>query len=93
MAESHPLSSPLVVRSLGLDTDLFCPKMDDKDVFGPKVPYLSAIGALMLSFGSTQCSITDKLCFHTWWNSHIMAFHEADDCGHIFKPFGDLGCL
>ena len=47
MAESHPLSSPMVVRSLSLDTDRFCPKMDDEDVLGPEVPYLSAIGALM----------------------------------------------
>ena len=47
MAESHPLSSPMVVRSLGLDTDPFRPKMDDEDVLGPEVPYLSAIGALM----------------------------------------------
>ena len=47
MAESHPLSSPLIVRSLGLDTDPFRPKMDDEDVLGPEVPYLSAIGALM----------------------------------------------
>ncbi|KAL0691011.1 hypothetical protein Bca4012_090690 [Brassica carinata] len=47
MAESHPLSSPMVVRSLGLDTDPFHPKMDDEVILGPEVPYLSAIGALM----------------------------------------------
>ena len=47
MVESHPLSSPMVMRSLGLDTDPFRPKMDNKDVLGPEVPYLSAIGVLM----------------------------------------------
>ncbi|KAL0712967.1 hypothetical protein Bca4012_019945 [Brassica carinata] len=91
MAESHPLSSPMVVRSLGLDTDPFRPKMDGEDVLGPEVPYLSAIGALMFSIRSTQCSITDRLCFHTWRYGHIMAFHEADDRGHIIQPFGNLG--
>ena len=45
MADCHPLTSPMVVRSLGLDTDSFRPKMDDEDVLGPKMPYLSAIGA------------------------------------------------
>ena len=47
MADCHPLTGPTVVISLGLDTDPFRPKMDDKDVLGPEVPYLSAIGALM----------------------------------------------
>ena len=32
MTESHPLSSPMAVRSLGLDTDPFRLKMDDEDV-------------------------------------------------------------
>ncbi|KAL0824549.1 hypothetical protein Bca101_048226 [Brassica carinata] len=47
MADCHPLTSPMVVKSLGLDTDPFRPKMDDEDVLGPEMPYLSAIGALM----------------------------------------------
>ena len=47
MVDCHPLSSPMVVRSLGPDTDPFHPKMDDEDVLGPEMPYLSAIGALM----------------------------------------------
>ncbi|KAG7527794.1 Reverse transcriptase RNA-dependent DNA polymerase [Arabidopsis suecica] len=44
---AHPLSSPMVVRSLGLDSDSFGPKKDEEEVLGPEVPYLSAIGALM----------------------------------------------
>ena len=43
MADCHPLTSPMVVRSLGLDTDPFRPKMDDEDVLGPEMSYLSAI--------------------------------------------------
>ena len=38
MADSHPLSIPMVVRSLGLDTDPFRPKMDGEDVLGPEMP-------------------------------------------------------
>ncbi|KAL0796991.1 hypothetical protein Bca101_068368 [Brassica carinata] len=37
MSESHPFSSPMVVRSLNLDTDPFRPKEDGEDVFGPEV--------------------------------------------------------
>ncbi|KAG7527815.1 GAG-pre-integrase domain [Arabidopsis suecica] len=47
MDQAHPLSSPMVVRSLGLDSDSFGPKKDEEEVLGPEVPYLSAIGALM----------------------------------------------
>ena len=57
MAESHPLSSPMVVRSLGLDTDPSRPKMDDEDVLGPEVPYISAIGALMYLASHTRPDI------------------------------------
>ncbi|KAG7527793.1 hypothetical protein ISN44_Un262g000030 [Arabidopsis suecica] len=46
-SSAHPLSSPMVVRSLGLDSDSFGPKKDEEEVLGPEVPYLSAIGALM----------------------------------------------
>ncbi|KAG7528661.1 GAG-pre-integrase domain [Arabidopsis suecica] len=49
MDQAHPLSSPMVVRSLGLDSDSFGPKKDEEEVLGPEVPYLSAIGALMRS--------------------------------------------
>lgn len=38
---------PMVVRSLKVNKDLFHPKEDHEDLFSPKVPYLSAISALM----------------------------------------------
>ena len=47
MADCHPFSSLMVVRSLGPDTDPFRPKMNDEDLLSPEMPYLSAIGALM----------------------------------------------
>ena len=47
MDQAHPLTSPMVVRSLGVDTDPFRPKDENENVLGPEVPYLSAIGALL----------------------------------------------
>ena len=45
--DAHPLSIPMVVRSLNVEKDLFRPKEDDEAIFCPEVPYLSTIGALM----------------------------------------------
>ncbi|KAJ9546893.1 hypothetical protein OSB04_019436 [Centaurea solstitialis] len=45
MDKSHPLSTPMVVRSLDVEKDPFRPPTDDEDILGPEVLYLSAIGA------------------------------------------------
>jgi hypothetical protein len=45
------------VRSLEMDTDPFRPKSDDEKSLGPKVPYLSAIGALMYLANCTRPDI------------------------------------
>ena len=58
MDKSHPLSTPMVVWSLEVDKDLFRPKEDTEDIFGPKVPYLSAIGALLYLSNCTKPNIT-----------------------------------
>ena len=47
MDKAHPLSSSMVVRSLDEKNDLFRHCEKGKELLGPKVPYLSAIGALM----------------------------------------------
>ena len=47
MDKAHPLSSPTVVLSLDVKNDSFHPCKKDEELFGPEVPYLSAIGALM----------------------------------------------
>ena len=46
MDKSHSLSTPMVIRSLDVKKDPFRPHEDD-ELLGPKVSYLSAIGALM----------------------------------------------
>jgi hypothetical protein len=47
MDKSYPSKTPMVVRSLDAEKDLFRPRDDGEELLGPKVPYLSAIGALM----------------------------------------------
>jgi hypothetical protein len=57
MDKAHPLSSPMVVRTLDVKKDPFCPKEDDEENLGPKVPYLSTIGALMYLTNCTRPDI------------------------------------
>jgi hypothetical protein len=47
MDKAHPLSTPMVVRSLDVTKDPFRPLENQNDILGPEVPYLSTIGALM----------------------------------------------
>ena len=47
MDKAHPLSSPMVVRSLDVKKDPFRPCEKNEELLGPEVPYLGAIGALM----------------------------------------------
>ncbi|CAL8084456.1 unnamed protein product [Prunus armeniaca] len=43
MHKAHPLSTPMVARSLDTKKDPYRPKGDDEMLLGPEVPYLSAI--------------------------------------------------
>ena len=47
MDNSHPLSTPMVVRSLDINTDPFRPQENDEEFLGNETPYLSAIWVLM----------------------------------------------
>ena len=47
MDKTHPLSSSMVVRSLNVKNDPFRTCKKGEELLGPKVPYLSVIGALM----------------------------------------------
>ena len=58
MDKSHPLSTPMVVRSLDVKKDPFRPRESDEELLGPEVPYLSAIGALMYLAGHTRPDIS-----------------------------------
>ncbi|KAL6314459.1 hypothetical protein AAG906_025944 [Vitis piasezkii] len=47
----------MVVRSLEVNKDPFRPKEENEELFGPEVPYLSAIGALMYLANCTRPDI------------------------------------
>jgi predicted RNA-binding protein with PUA-like domain len=53
MDKAHPLSSPMVVKSLNVKNDIFHTKEDDEETLGPEVSYLSVIGALMYHMNCT----------------------------------------
>ena len=57
MDEAHPLSTPMVVRSLDVNKDPFRPQEKDEEILGSEVPYLSAIGALMYLANTTRPDI------------------------------------
>ncbi|KAK9169287.1 hypothetical protein Syun_001427 [Stephania yunnanensis] len=57
MDKTHPLSSPMVVRSHEEDMDPFRPHESEEKLIGPKVSYLSAIGALMYLANCTRLNI------------------------------------
>ena len=40
MDKSHPLSTPMIVRTLDVKKDQFHHKEEDEDIHGPEVPYL-----------------------------------------------------
>ena len=57
MDKAHPLSSPMVVRSLDVKKDSFRPCEKGEELLGPEVPYLSAICALMYLANCTRPDI------------------------------------
>uniref|UniRef100_A0A2N9F2A8 Reverse transcriptase Ty1/copia-type domain-containing protein n=1 Tax=Fagus sylvatica TaxID=28930 RepID=A0A2N9F2A8_FAGSY len=57
MDKAHPLSTPMVVRSLDVKKDHFRPQEVGEETLGPEVPYLSAIGALMYLANCTRPDI------------------------------------
>ena len=57
MDKSHLVNSPMVVHSLEVNKDPFLPKEENEELFGPEVPYLNAIGALMYLANCTRLDI------------------------------------
>ena len=57
MDKTHPLSSPMIIRSLDVKNDPFRPYENGEELLGLEVPYLSAISALMYLANCTQLDI------------------------------------
>ncbi|KAJ9539329.1 hypothetical protein OSB04_032062 [Centaurea solstitialis] len=95
MDKSHPLSTPMVVRSLDVEKDPFRPPTDDEDILGPEVPYLSAIGALMFLAGHTRPDISFSLNLLARYSScptkrHWNGVNKYSDIFKIRKIWGSL---
>ncbi|XP_069151863.1 secreted RxLR effector protein 161-like [Solanum lycopersicum] len=69
MDETHPLSTPMVVRPLDVNKDPFRPQEKDEEILGSEVPYLSAIGALMYLVNTTRPDITFAINLLARYNS------------------------
>ncbi|KAK9141659.1 hypothetical protein Syun_011059 [Stephania yunnanensis] len=69
MDKAHPLSSPMVVRSLEVDKDSFRSHESDEELIGPEVPYLSAIGALTYLANCTRPDIAFAVNLLARYNS------------------------
>ena len=57
MDKTYPLSTAIVVRSLDINKDLFRPHENNKELIGPEIPYLSAIGVLIYLPNNTRPDI------------------------------------
>ena len=95
MDKSHPLSTPMVVRSLKVDKDPFRPKEDTEDILGLEVPYLSAIGALLYLANFTMPDIAFAVNLLARFSASPSRRHW-NDIKHIFlylQGSQDLGLL
>ena len=57
MDNSHPLSTPMVLRFLDINTDPFQPQEKDEELLFDETPYLIAVGALMYLANNTRPDI------------------------------------
>jgi hypothetical protein len=58
MDKAYPSKTPMVVRALEKDIDLFRPRQKGEEVLGSEYSYLSAIGALMYLANNTRPDIS-----------------------------------
>ena len=75
MDKSHLLSSPMVVRSLEVTKDPFQLKEENGELLGPKVQYLSAIGALMYFANYTRPDIAFSVNLLARYSSALTKRH------------------
>ncbi|XP_074357175.1 secreted RxLR effector protein 161-like [Apium graveolens] len=83
MDKSHPLTTPMVIRSLEPDKDPFRPREDDEEVLDLEIPYLGAIGALMYLANNTRPYIIFAMNLLARFSSDPMDRHW-NEIKHIF---------
>jgi hypothetical protein len=57
MDKAYPNKTPMVVRSLDKENDIFQPREEGEEILEPEYPYLSLIGAFMYLANSTRPDI------------------------------------
>ncbi|KAL2235503.1 UNVERIFIED_CONTAM: Secreted RxLR effector protein [Sesamum indicum] len=102
MDKAHPLSTPMVVRSLDVNKDPFRPPAYNDEILGPEVPYLSAIGALMYVANNTRPDIAFSVNLlarysstptKRHWNGvkHVLRYlRGTSDMGLYFERHDDV---
>ncbi|XP_059315456.1 uncharacterized protein LOC132066085 [Lycium ferocissimum] len=95
----------MVVRSLEMSKDPFRPREENEELFGPEVPYLSAIGALMYLSNATRPDIAlfinllAKYCSsptRRHWNEikHILRYLKGTtDMRLFYAKKGNAACI
>ena len=84
MDKATPLSTPLVVRSLNGENDPFRPHEENEKILGPKVPYLSAIGAFMYLANCTRPDISFDVNLLARFSSSPTQRHW-NEIKHVFR--------
>jgi len=80
----HPLSTPMVVRSLEVNKDPFRPPEEDEELLGPKILYLSTIGTLMYLANTTRPDIVFSVNLLARYSSSPTRRHW-NEIKHILK--------
>lgn len=106
MDQATPLSTPMVGRSLNVESDPFRSCEDSEKILGPEVPYMSAIGGLLYLANCTRHDIAfatnllvryNSAPTHRHWNGikHLFRYLQGTvDLGLMYfrKPeFGMVG--
>uniref|UniRef100_A0A2N9IV50 Reverse transcriptase Ty1/copia-type domain-containing protein n=1 Tax=Fagus sylvatica TaxID=28930 RepID=A0A2N9IV50_FAGSY len=91
MDKAHPLSTPMVIRSLDVKKDPFRPQEVGEETLGPEVPYLSAIGALMYLANCTRPDIAFSVNLLARYSSaptlrHWNGLVGYADAGYLSDP-------
>ena len=76
----------MVVRSLEVTKDSFRPKEENEELFGPEVPYLSAICALMYLANYTRLDIAFLVNLLTRYSSALTKRHW-NEIKHVLRYF------
>ncbi|KAJ9541904.1 hypothetical protein OSB04_028410 [Centaurea solstitialis] len=84
MDKAHPLSTPMVVRSLDPKKDPFRPHENEEELLRPEVPYLSAIGALMYLANNTRPDISFSVSLLARFSSSPTRRHW-NGVKHVFR--------